>query len=168
MNQSILFLLRRLGFYLMAAFAALTLNFFIPRLMPGDPATIIFARFRGKLKPEAIDALRETFGLNDASLIDQYFSYLKSILSGDLGISIAYFPQEVSSVISGALMWHHPKYYAALRKLRRKLTSSQASGDKHSNQKPRVQASSQSQQAQVFDDQGTSGQALYPGCKQQE
>ena len=81
MNQSILFLLRRLGFYLMAAFAALTLNFFIPRLMPGDPATIIFARFRGKLKPEAIDALRETFGLNDASLIDQYsflnvFKYL--------------------------------------------------------------------------------------------
>ena len=89
----------------MAAFAALTLNFFIPRLMPGDPATIIFARFRGKLKPEAIDALRETFGLTDASLISQYFSYLKSILSGDLGISIAYFPQEVSTVISGALSW---------------------------------------------------------------
>ena len=89
----------------MAAFAALTLNFFIPRLMPGDPATIIFARFRGKLKPEAIDALRETFGLTDASLISQYFSYLKSILSGDLGVSIAYFPQEVSTVISGALSW---------------------------------------------------------------
>ena len=105
MNRSILFLLRRLGFYLMAAFAALTLNFFIPRLMPGDPATIIFARFRGKLKPEAIDALRETFGLTDASLISQYFSYLKSILSGDLGVSIAYFPQEVSTVISGALSW---------------------------------------------------------------
>ena len=103
MNRSVLFLLRRLGFYLMAAFAALTLNFFIPRLMPGDPATIIFARFRGKLKPEAIDALRETFGLTDASLISQYFSYLKSILSGDLGVSIAYFPQEVSTVISGAL-----------------------------------------------------------------
>ena len=105
MNRSILFLLRRLGFYLMAAFAALTLNFFIPRLMPGDPATIIFARFRGKLKPEAIEALRETFGLTDASLINQYFSYLKSILSGDLGVSIAYFPQEVSTVISGALSW---------------------------------------------------------------
>ena len=89
----------------MAAFAALTLNFFIPRLMPGDPATIIFARFRGKLKPEAIDALRETFGLTDASLISQYFSYLKSILSGDLGVSIAYFTQKVSTVISGALSW---------------------------------------------------------------
>ena len=71
----------------MAAFAALTLNFFIPRLMPGDPATIIFARFRGKLKPEALDALRETFGLNDDSLIDQYFSYLKSILCSEHRLS---------------------------------------------------------------------------------
>ena len=57
MNKSLLFLARRLGFYLIAAFAALTLNFIIPRLMPGDPASIIFARFKGKLKPEAIDAI---------------------------------------------------------------------------------------------------------------
>ncbi len=105
MNRSVLFLFRRLGFYIIAAWAALTLNFFIPRLMPGDPATIIFARFRGKIKPEALSALRETFGLNDGPLLEQYFTYLKSILSGDLGISIAYFPQKVSSVISGALFW---------------------------------------------------------------
>tara|TARA_Y100001978_G_C23643551_1_gene409569 strand:- start:613 stop:813 length:201 start_codon:yes stop_codon:yes gene_type:complete len=61
-----------------------------------------------------------------------------------------------------------PQKIKELKKRGYKLTSSQAGGDKHSNQKPRVQASSQSQQAQVFDDQGTSGQALYPGCKQQE
>ena len=65
MNKSLLFLARRLGFYLIAAFAALTLNFIIPRLMPGDPASIIFARFKGKLKPEAIDAMRQSFGLTD-------------------------------------------------------------------------------------------------------
>ena len=59
----------------------------------------------GKLKPEAIEALRETFGLTDSSLINQYFSYLKSVLSGDLEVSIAYFPQDVSTVISGALLW---------------------------------------------------------------
>ena len=105
MNRSIIFLFRRLGFYVIAAWAALTLNFFIPRLMPGDPATIIFARFRGLVKPEAIAALRETFGLNDAPLVQQYFSYLKSMLSGDLGMSIAYFPEKVSTVISGALLW---------------------------------------------------------------
>jgi hypothetical protein len=31
------YLLKRLGFYLLAAFAAVTMNFFLPRLMPGDP-----------------------------------------------------------------------------------------------------------------------------------
>ena len=36
---------------------AITLNFLIPRLMPGDPASIMFAQFKGKLKPEALDAL---------------------------------------------------------------------------------------------------------------
>ena len=69
MNHSLNYLLRRLGFYFIAAWAALTLNFFIPRLMPGDPAAIIFARFRGKLKPEAMNALRETFGLTDEPLL---------------------------------------------------------------------------------------------------
>ena len=76
MNQSLKYLLRRLGFYFIAAWAALTLNFFIPRMMPGDPAAIIFARFRGKLKPEAMNALRETFGLTDEPLLGQYWSCL--------------------------------------------------------------------------------------------
>ena len=105
MNHSVNYLLRRLGFYFVAAWAALTLNFFIPRLMPGDPAAIIFARFRGKLKPEAMNALRETFGLTDEPLLGQYWSYLKSILQGDLGISIAYFPEPVTSIISSAFLW---------------------------------------------------------------
>ena len=32
------FVLRRLGFFLLTLWAALTLNFFLPRLMPGNPA----------------------------------------------------------------------------------------------------------------------------------
>ena len=105
MNKSLLFLARRLGFYLIAAFAALTLNFIIPRLMPGDPASIIFARFKGKLKPEAIDAMRQSFGLTDDPLLVQYFSYLKGVLQGDLGTSIAYFPEPVSEIIGSGLYW---------------------------------------------------------------
>ena len=75
------------------------------------------------------------------------------------------------------MTWHHPKYYAALRKQGRKLKgtscpddklpSSQAGSDKHPNLRTRVQASSQSSQAPGFDDQGTSAQAHGPGCKQQ-
>ena len=48
-----------------------------------------------------------------------------------------------------------------------KVTSSQASESQAPNQRTRVQASSQSQQAQGSDDQGTSAQAHGPGYKQQ-
>jgi len=99
------YLARRLGFYLLAAWAALTLNFFLPRLMPGDPATALFARFRGQLAPEAMDALRETFGLVDAPLGVQYLTYLKSVFTGDFGLSVAYFPSPVSDVIGTGLAW---------------------------------------------------------------
>lgn len=99
------YLLRRIGFYLLAAWSALTLNFFLPRLMPGDPATALFARFRGRLGPEALEALRETFGLTDAPLISQYFTYLGSVLHGDFGISVAYFPTPVMDVIGTGLVW---------------------------------------------------------------
>lgn len=98
-------LLQRLGFYLVAAWAALTLNFFLPRLMPGDPATALFARFRGRLSPEAMDALRQTFGLTDAPLLSQYATYLGHVLRGDFGVSVAYFPAPVADVIGTGLMW---------------------------------------------------------------
>ncbi|MGC3999338.1 MAG: ABC transporter permease [Anaeromyxobacter sp.] len=99
------YLLRRLGFYALAAWAALTLNFFLPRLMPGDPATALFARFQGKLQPEAMGALRAAFGLTDEPLWRQYLTYLGHVLRGDMGVSVAYFPAPVSSVIGTGLGW---------------------------------------------------------------
>ena len=99
------YLLRRLGFYLLAAWAALTLNFFLPRLMPGDPASALFARFRGQLGPEAMEALRETFGLTDAPLLSQYLTYLAHVLRGDLGVSVAYFRRARLQVIGTGLVW---------------------------------------------------------------
>ncbi len=99
------FLLRRLGFYLLAAWTALTINFILPRLMPGDPAAALFARFHGKLHPEAMEALRLAFGLTHEPLPLQYLSYLRHVLRGDLGISIAYFPAPVSQVIATGLLW---------------------------------------------------------------
>ena len=99
------YLLRRLGFYLTAAWASVTLSFFLPRLMPGDPATAMFARFRGRLAPEAIAALRRSFGFSDAPLWRQYARYLVHAARGDLGISISYYPASVGSVIGQALIW---------------------------------------------------------------
>ena len=99
------YLLRRLGFYALAAWASVTLAFVIPRLMPGDPAAAMFARFRGKLKPEAMEALRAALGFRGTSAWNQYLGYLGHLLRGDLGISISEFPASVGSVIAGALIW---------------------------------------------------------------
>jgi peptide/nickel transport system permease protein len=99
------FALRRLGFYLLAAWVAVTLNFFLPRLMPGDPATALFARFRGKLNPHAMEGLRQAFGLTSAPLPSQYATYLSHLLRGDFGVSVAYFPAPVGQVILTGLPW---------------------------------------------------------------
>jgi peptide/nickel transport system permease protein len=99
------YLLRRLGFYLLAAWASVTLAFVIPRLMPGDPAATMFSRFRGKLDPEAMAALRETFGFSGEPMWRQYLSYLGHVVSGDLGVSVSYFPARVGDVIATGMVW---------------------------------------------------------------
>ncbi len=96
---------RRLVFYLVSAWASITLNFAIPRLMPGDPAAALVARFKGQLAPESLRALRHAFGLIPGSTFKQYFTYLSHVLRGDLGISIAYFPAHVDEVIGTGLGW---------------------------------------------------------------
>jgi len=99
------YVLRRLGFYLIAAWVSLTLNFFIPRLAPGDPAAAMFARFRGTVNPEAITAMREAFGFTNEPIYWQYLTYLSHLFQGDLGISIVRFPAPVADVIGDSLKW---------------------------------------------------------------
>jgi peptide/nickel transport system permease protein len=102
------FLIRRLSFYVATAWAAITMNFFIPRLMPGNPVELFLARLRGQgqITPRAIKALTIAFGLHTrSSLVLQYVDYWGQLLHGDLGISITYYPSGVSSVIAAALPW---------------------------------------------------------------
>jgi peptide/nickel transport system permease protein len=100
------FLTRRLGFYLITAWAAVTLNFFIPRLMPGNPAEVLVSRFQGRLSPAALLSLTALFGLHThTSLVTQYFEYWRQLLHGDLGVSFSYFPEPVSHVIATSMPW---------------------------------------------------------------
>ncbi|QKJ20501.1 ABC transporter permease [Microbacterium hominis] len=99
------YILRRLGFYLVAFWVSITLNFFLPRFMPGDPVSRMVARLQGQIRPDQIEALKETFGLSDAPLWEQYLRYLGGIFSGDLGFSVSRFPAPVLDVISGVLGW---------------------------------------------------------------
>src|SRR5215210_4070475 len=99
------FLLRRLVFYLAAFLVAATINFFLPRVMPGDPIQKMFAGAGSDLSLENLDALKLTFGFIDAPLGEQYLRYLQSVFTGDLGRSIRFFPLPVTDLLGRALLW---------------------------------------------------------------
>jgi peptide/nickel transport system permease protein len=99
------YILRRVGFYLVAFWVSLTLNFFIPRLAPGDPAAALEAQFQGRLDPAAFAAMRTAFGLTDEPATTQFIHYLGNLFRGDLGVSIAHFPARVSDVLAEGLLW---------------------------------------------------------------
>jgi peptide/nickel transport system permease protein len=99
------YLLRQIGIYLLTVWVSLTLNFILPRLMPGDPVTALFARMRGRLNPAAIEAIRAAYGFTNRPILEQYFQYLSHALRGDFGLSISAYPVKVTTVISTALMW---------------------------------------------------------------
>lgn len=100
------FLVRRLGFYLFTAWAAVTINFLLPRLMPGDPVQSLIARAGGQLDTKATQSLYILFGLDKHKpFLQQYVEYLGQILRGDLGLSFTFFPTPVSSVIADSLPW---------------------------------------------------------------
>ncbi|MFI1966393.1 ABC transporter permease [Streptomyces pathocidini] len=100
-------LLRRIGFYLGTAAVAITLNFVIPRLMPGDPASVILTKMGQKeqISPATEASIRALFGMPDTSLWQQYLDYLGQLAHLDFGTSITYFPTPVSTVISQGLPW---------------------------------------------------------------
>jgi peptide/nickel transport system permease protein len=100
------FLVRRVGFLLAALWAAVTVNFFIPRLMPGNPAEAMMATFRGHVNPAALHALEVAFGINTKeSLASAYVQYLGNLLHGNFGISTSSFPNPVTTVIARGLPW---------------------------------------------------------------
>lgn len=96
---------KRLAFSLVAGWVAITLNFLLPRLMPGDPASIMFANYKGQLGPHQIAALRKVFGLTDESLWQQYITYLRHLFEGNFGISLSQYPTPVTDVIGAGLPW---------------------------------------------------------------
>ena len=98
------YLLRKLAIFVFTLWVAATLNFILPRLVPGDPVSVMLAKYQGRLDPAAVDALKIAYGLDDqGSPIAQYFGYLGGLLRGDFGRSISLFPSTVLEVIGTAL-----------------------------------------------------------------
>jgi len=97
---------RRVAFYVFTAWAAITINFFIPRLIPGDPVSALVNGMRGQINTEQIQSLTVLFGLDKhESQWSQYIHYLEQLARGDLGVSFGNFPVPVSRVLLLSLPW---------------------------------------------------------------
>ena len=98
---------RKLAFYLAAAWVAITVNFFLPRLIPGDPVALIIDRQTqsGTVPPGEADALRKLLGLGSGSLFGQYGQYLNQLAHLNFGLSITEFPTPVTDVVRPAIAW---------------------------------------------------------------
>jgi len=100
------FMTRRVGFYVLTFWVAITINFLIPRLMPGNPVQVVFARIRHQATPATVRAFSAAFGLDThQGVLGQYGAYLGQLAHGNLGVSITYFPDSVASVLRQALPW---------------------------------------------------------------
>jgi len=99
------YILRRVGFYLIALWASITINFILPRLIPGDPVAAMLARSSISVTPAQLKALQAILGVPKTPLWIQYFQYIQDLLQGNLGISLTHYPDTVVSVISQELPW---------------------------------------------------------------
>ncbi len=99
------FLVRRLVFYLVAAWVALTLNFFIPRAMPGSVVEDIMSKFPN-LQPSAYRALEAMLGVgHPGSLWHQYVSYLDDVVHFNFGTDVVQYPAQVSTLLAQTIPW---------------------------------------------------------------
>lgn len=96
--------------YLVALVAAVSLNFLLPRLVPGNPVEVIVSNLsRGgsvtsEQQKQVYESYVQEFGL-DQSLGQQFLTYLGKVFTGDLGTSFAYYPAAVNDLVGQALPW---------------------------------------------------------------
>ncbi len=96
----------RAAFTVVTFAAAVSLDFLLPRLMPGNPLAAELLRLGGRASPAAVRALRLAFGVHTRQgLAGQYVAFWAQLLHGRLGVSITYFPSSVASVVAQSLPW---------------------------------------------------------------
>ncbi len=109
MNLPYNYIARKIIQFVVVFFSALTINFVLPRLIPGNPAAIAFDTILKNggagVNPSYLHQLEVEYGISHAPLYIQYFQYLDNLFHGNLGISISFYPDPVSTILAGALPW---------------------------------------------------------------
>jgi peptide/nickel transport system permease protein len=105
------FLARKLAWAALTIVAVITFNFFLFRVLPGDPAKS--GMHDPRLNPAAVEALRERFGLDKPVFLNleggnpldtQFTAYVGALARGDLGTSYAFRDKQVSDMLGQALI----------------------------------------------------------------
>lgn len=95
---------RKIFIYLLTFFLAVTIDWMIPRFMPGDPIANMLAR--ASVNSNAADVMyayyTHVFGL-DLPVWQQYLNFWKNLVMGDLGVSVYLFPTPVAKVLLHAV-----------------------------------------------------------------
>ena len=99
----------KLLWFLVTLISAFILNFFLPRMMPGDPVAAIVSRLaQGMTNTTGVQAIyeqyAELFGTNKP-MLEQFFLYTRNVLRGDFGFSFSQYPRTVADVIGSAIWW---------------------------------------------------------------
>lgn len=104
-RRNVAFVARRLGLFLLTLWAAVTINFLLPRLMPGTPADAILAKLaqNGPVSDATKTAVEAQLGVPTGNLAEQYLQYLGQVVTLDFGVSYTFYPQTVAEVVSTAL-----------------------------------------------------------------
>src|SRR5512143_4267577 len=110
MNAYLVYLLTRLGQFVLVVFIGINIAFVVTHATPIDPVeqSIAASTQFGSINPEAVEmmrqSLKELYGLQ-GGLWDQYVTFWRRIAVGDFGPSLSAFPTPVSTLIGRALPW---------------------------------------------------------------
>jgi peptide/nickel transport system permease protein len=103
------YFLKKFSWYVITLFVAVLLNFFLPRLIPGNPVAMIAARSMGNVVDEIAirkiyDEFVVLFGM-DKPMWQQFFIYLGNLFKGNLGFSFYQYPRPVTDIIGASVYW---------------------------------------------------------------
>ena len=109
MNNYIRFFLKKSFWYLLTLVIALSLNFYLPRMIKGNPVDVIVGKVAKGISDsntikKIYDNYYKEYGL-DKPLPIQFAVYVKNLAKGDMGTSFSQYPKKVNGILASAVPW---------------------------------------------------------------
>src|SRR6201997_4624597 len=102
------YVLRKVMLFIITLWAAITLNFILPRLMPGSPVDAALAKIASSGQPVTNAerrAIEIQLGVPNTSPLNQYWDYLVNIVHFNFGTSYSFPSETVAQTIGKAAPW---------------------------------------------------------------